>query len=510
MVAWASFGAWALKPGDAQAQSANETRGMPTAAEEMPGSWGNIRVVDDPSPESSKDIDGTAQWNEIALSKDDDDAPDADVSQMQTKNRKEVDEELRKARDWNDIPTSTPRAAAVAPAPSKGLEFSTPGTTQTDEQYNAQGDPHKQSRTWLSRSPSQQISHDAQLRPLSGGGIFVPTMTGGHSEPKYQIYDANGKNVDEARTGTTTYVPAGKYTVHVGTPVSHDNLEFQVNVVEGDITVIPVEWSGLIVKVVNDRGTTVRGNYEIVSLPDRSYIGLGTGALLNEGEMLSTWLLWPGKYMIISAGEGYQARKNFITVSLDPGELSRLTLVVDEETGDILGGGEIDTVDDELLERWWWASILIGGSIRFNHTKDVIGKAPGQLLDVSGFLESYFRWHSNTIIYICDSMPKSAERYDLKRIAHLLQVSTISTLNCSIRSALSIGLVHTYDLHLNRIWPPPISKRARRIRSMYSTKMAMSRRRRSRCSMSNCRRRFRRYRSIPGPAVASMSRQVRG
>ena len=390
MVAWTSFGAWALKPGDAQAQSANETRGMPTAAEEMPGSWGNIRVVDDPSPESSKDIDGTAQWNEIALSKDDDDAPDADVSQMQTKNRKEVDEELRKARDWNDIPTSTPRAAAVAPAPSKGLEFSTPGTTQTDEQYNAQGDPHKQSRTWLSRSPSQQISHDAQLRPLSGGGIFVPTMTGGHSEPKYQIYDANGKNVDEARTGTTTYVPAGKYTVHVGTPVSHDNLEFQVNVVEGDITVIPVEWSGLIVKVVNDRGTTIRGNYEIVSLPDRSYIGLGTGALLNEGEMLSTWLLWPGKYMIISAGEGYQARKNFITVSLDPGELSRLTLVVDEETGDILGGGEIDTVDDELLERWWWASILIGGSIRFNHTKDVIGKAPGQLLDVSGFLESYF------------------------------------------------------------------------------------------------------------------------
>ena len=319
MVAWASFGAWALKPGDAQAQSANETRGMPTAAEEMPGSWGNMRVVDDPSPESSKDIDGTAQWNEIALSKDDDDAPDADVSQMQTKNRKEVDEELRKARDWNDIPTSTPRAAAVAPAPSKGLEFSTPGTTQTDEQYNAQGDPHKQSRTWLSRSPSQQISHDAQLRPLSGGGIFVPTMTGGHSEPKYQIYDANGKNVDEARTGTTTYVPAGKYTVHVGTPVSHDNLEFQVNVVEGDITVIPVEWSGLIVKVINDRGTTVRGNYEIVSLPDRSYIGLGTGALLNEGEMLSTWLLWPGKYMIISAGEGYQARKNFITVSLDPG-----------------------------------------------------------------------------------------------------------------------------------------------------------------------------------------------
>ena len=113
MVAWASFGAWALKPGDAQAQSANETRGMPTAAEEMPGSWGNIRVVDDPSPESSKDIDGTAQWNEIALSKDDDDAPDADVSQMQTKNRKEVDEELRKARDWNDIPTSTPRAVGA-------------------------------------------------------------------------------------------------------------------------------------------------------------------------------------------------------------------------------------------------------------------------------------------------------------------------------------------------------------------------------------------------------------
>lgn len=389
-LATCAYGQAADETGNSHDKSTSENKlNSPSPPENMPGSWGNIRLADAPL-DSSKDVEETSAWMDIALSQDADSSAATHSTQANDKNRERADRELRRVNEWSQIPASTPRAAAIPPTPTKDLTFTTPGLTQTDEKYNSLGDPHDQSRTWLARPPAYQISHDAQLRPLSGGGIFVPTMTGGQSEPKYQVYNAEGKNVKEAHTGSTAYVPAGKYTVRVGTPVSHDALEFQVNVVEGDITVVPVEWTGLIVKVVNDRGSAVRGNYEIVSLPDRSYIGLGTGVLLNEGEMLSTWLLWPGKYMIMSPGEGYQARKNFITVTLEPGQLSRLTLVIDEETNDILGGGEIDSIDEEFLEHWWWAGVLIGGSIRFNHTKDVIGKAPGQLLDVSGFVESYF------------------------------------------------------------------------------------------------------------------------
>lgn len=272
----------------------------------------------------------------------------------------------------------------------KDLNFKHTAATIENANHNLEADPHDGSRTWLQPEPAIQLERDAQLQPVLQGGVFVPSMTGGINEPKYQVRDATDEIVKEAYTGTTAYVPPGDYTVVVGSLVTAERLEFDAHVVKGSTTMIPVEWSGLAVKVVNDRGTTIRGNYEIVSLPDRSYIGLGSGALLNEGERLSTWLLWPGQYMIISAGEGYQARKNFITVELKPGELSRITLVLDEETGDILGGGEIEEMPEDDEERWWWAGVLVGGSVRYNHTADVVGKAAGQLLDISVFLESYF------------------------------------------------------------------------------------------------------------------------
>ena len=262
-------------------------------------------------------------------------------------------------------------------------------SSSSDHQADA-GDPHQGSQTWFAPPPEVQMAHDGQLPPVMMGGIFVPSMTGGVSEPKFQVQDSEGKLVKESYTGSIAYVPPGDYSVVVGTLVADERPEFEVHVVEGNTTLIPVEWSGLVVRVVNDRGATIRGNYEIVSLPERNYIGLGSGALVNEGERLSTWLLWPGKYMIISAGEGYQARKNYITVNLNPGELSRVTLVLDEETGNVLGGGEIDTISIEDEKRWWWAGVLIGGSVRFNRVDDVVGKATGQVLDLSAFLESYF------------------------------------------------------------------------------------------------------------------------
>lgn len=251
-------------------------------------------------------------------------------------------------------------------------------------------DPHGGSQTWLSEPPDLQLSSDKSLSMVSRGGIFVPTMTAGISEPKFQVRDADDKLISEANNGTVAYVPPGDYTVIVGSMGAVERLEFDVHVVEGVTTTIPVEWAGLLVKVVDDRGSMIRGNYEIVSMPERAYIGLGTGALVNEGERYSTWLLWPGSYMIISVGEGYQARKNFITVDLHPGELTRLTLVLDEDTGDILGGGEIEDISQNDVDKWWDASLLVGGSIRFNSTDNVIGKANGQVFDISAFVESYY------------------------------------------------------------------------------------------------------------------------
>ena len=238
---------------------------------------------------------------------------------------------------WNAITVSeNPEISSESRALTWGDNIPETSRKTSDEDDTA--DPHHGYQTWLAPSPQKQLERNAQLPSMLKGGIFVPSMTMGMNEPRYQIYK-NDQKIEESTTGTIIYVDPGDYTVTVGTPVTEERLEFDVHVVEGAVTTVPVEWSGLVVKVVDDHGTTIHGNYEIVSLPDRSYIGLGSGALINEGERLNTWLLWPGKYMIISAGEGYQARKNFITVSLEPGQLSRITLVLDEDTGDILGGG---------------------------------------------------------------------------------------------------------------------------------------------------------------------------
>lgn len=317
-------------------------------------------------------------WDDIKDSGSD------DVATVDVASEKEARQRLAEETNWDEIESSGTQKS------EKTLAFSKTMTDRDKTAFNAKGDPHKKSQTWLFGDPSTQLEHEDTLPSIMTGGIFVPTMTGGINEPKYLIKDSSGKEVAESNTGSTVYVMPGKYTVEVGSVGAQDRLEFDVNVVDGDVTVVPVEWSGLTIKVVNDRGATIRGNYEIITMPERGYVGLGSGALINEGERLNTWLLWPGQYMIISAGEGYQARKNFITVRLSPGELTYVTLVMDEDTGDILGGGEIDETFEDAEARWWWASVLLGGSIRFNHTRDVVGKADGKLLDVSGFVEAYF------------------------------------------------------------------------------------------------------------------------
>lgn len=264
-----------------------------------------------------------------------------------------------------------------------------------------EGDPHAGRQTWLTPAPQVQVQRDMQLRQFGKGSVFVPAMTLGIVEPKYQLLDEEGEVLQESYTGNSIQVAPGDYTVAVGSPVASDRMLFDVHVVDGEATVVPVEWSGLVVKVVNDRGTTIRGNYELITLPERGYVGLGSGALVTEGERMTTWILWPGQYMLISLGEGYQARKNFITVDLKPGFLKRITLVLDEENGNILGGGEIDnSYIDEAVERWWWAGVLVGGSVRFSRSDNVIGKANAQLLDISAFCDSFFNMNlKKNILY---------------------------------------------------------------------------------------------------------------
>src|SRR5690606_24091128 len=86
------------------------------------------------------------------------------------------------------------------------------------------------------------------------------------------------------------------------------------------------------------------------------------------------------------AGESYQARRNFVTLRVRPGELVNFTLVLDEETGDLLGGGELDLAPD--IASGWAVALVLGGALQFNSSRDVAGKTSGETFDVSAFIEA--------------------------------------------------------------------------------------------------------------------------
>ena len=131
------------------------------------------------------------------------------------------------------------------------------------------------------------------------GSIFVPAMTRSSTEPKYRVFEGT-KQVASALPGEKVFVTPGDYTVVVGSGAEESLMRFDVVVAEGETTFIPVLWSGLLVTVLDERGNSFRGSYELVKMPERDFVGIGLGADLAKGERLTSWYLPPGLYMILS------------------------------------------------------------------------------------------------------------------------------------------------------------------------------------------------------------------
>lgn len=267
------------------------------------------------------------------------------------------------------------------------------GAAFAGNELEIEGDPHGGSSTWQQPKPAEQAARDATLDPAAKGAIFVPAMTDPLLEPAY-IVKRRDKVVDRKQPGEKAWVLPGEYTVLVGSGVPDTMLEFEATVVEGRTTYIPVEWAGLVINVTNERGSPIRKSYELVHLPDFEYVGIGLGAQIAEGEQLRSWLLHPGKYMVLGEGESYQARKNFFTLRLEPGELVRYTLVVNEETGDFQGAGEVLVgADSTESSTGWNIDLVLGGSVQFLRSDNVVGKGSASTINLSAFIETLVRYN---------------------------------------------------------------------------------------------------------------------
>jgi hypothetical protein len=242
--------------------------------------------------------------------------------------------------------------------------------------------------SWDRPSPSVQKEMDATLLPFGRGGVLVPTMTDPRREPRYVVLDADGRTIATTEAGSVTVLPPGEYVVRVGSGPIVDQLEIPVTVIEARTSIVEPAWAGLQITVVSDRGVPFRGAYELMALPQRSSLGIGFGARVEMGEEVPTWILKPGTYMLLRPGETAAARANFFTLRVRPGHLERYTLVLDDETGDFLGAGEVQLAEARKKYRNVFLSMLGGGSLLFTQRENVVGTTPGRSFAVDLYFDA--------------------------------------------------------------------------------------------------------------------------
>ncbi len=245
---------------------------------------------------------------------------------------------------------------------------------------------------WLLPAPRVQMEMDAELIPVGKGAVFVPAMSESPAEPPFVVLAEDDEVVVRSPTGKKVILPPGKYTVKVGSGVEGQMKAHPVEVFEGHSTLVEPDWAGMIIRVVDEHGAQIRGAYEIFALPSGEDFGLGLGADETRGETLRTWLLPPGRYMLVRSGETPRARTDFVTVRLEAGELVHFTLVQDQEDGSFKGGGVVDRWEGRTEIENWRFGLIIGGDLLWNRNDKVVGRSDGNSTSFNGFVNFSIRY----------------------------------------------------------------------------------------------------------------------
>lgn len=267
------------------------------------------------------------------------------------------------------------------------LSFAAPPGVLAADSYTSE---HPE--TWDAPPSKDQMDHDATLIPVAKGAIFVPSMTDPRLEPNYVVMK-DGEVLTSIKPGTRAVLAPGIYEVLIGSGSLDERLSRKVMVKEGLTTRIPATWGGVVVNVVDTFNQPFRGTYELVRFPEKRSMGVGLGADVEMGDEVRTWILAPGKYMLVRAGATGQARRDFFTFRLPAGELMTLNLVLDEEDGSFLGCGEPASVaGPERKKSDWRLNLVVGGDAEFNRRSDMVGYPSGYGFTFGGYFDFSARY----------------------------------------------------------------------------------------------------------------------
>ncbi|MBF0101775.1 MAG: membrane integrity-associated transporter subunit PqiC [Desulfobacterales bacterium] len=247
----------------------------------------------------------------------------------------------------------------------------------------------KNHESWESQPVRDQIALDARPIPLGKGALFIPAMTNSNREPLFEIRTKGKLNIT-GETGKKIFLAPGEYEIFIGSGVGSQLSLFKVTIIADQVNVVQPTWSGLVVRVVDERNVSIRGSYEVLNSANREVYGTGFGVDEQSGEVVQTWLLKPGLYKIIKVGETYRARKNFATVYLEPGKLTHFTLVMDSITEDFMGAGVTPWTEEKEHQKIgnWKFNSLLGGNFSFQNTNNISGIENGDTTSFSLFVDN--------------------------------------------------------------------------------------------------------------------------
>lgn len=232
--------------------------------------------------------------------------------------------------------------------------------------------------TWEAPPVQQQMSEDATTIPMGLGAVFVPRMTESGQEPEVEIIDSVGNLIARGKPGRAFPALPGTYFALIGSGSHQQAMVRTISVEDSRITPIVPDWAALNVEVVNEDNIPFRGEFELARVDKFEPYGRGFGPDPDLGEKPETWLLTPGLYKIFSVGDGYNTVRNFITVQLLAGRMTRILLVEDENLQRVVGGGIVDIGRDKVLASHWKYGLDLGGGALFNAVKDHKKSAEGK------------------------------------------------------------------------------------------------------------------------------------
>lgn len=280
-----------------------------------------------------------------------------------------------------------PVLAAAAPPAESGEAEADPGPESVVPLDSRSAALLADGANWTAGTVGEQLDRDTTLVPYGKGALFVPALTNPLDEPPVTV-SRGDERVAEGTSGNRIILSPGTYLVQLGSGNVESRLQYQATVREGHTTVIPVSWAGLSVHVVDEAYGSLRSSYEIIRVDDRQYMGLGFGTDEQAGEPVTTWIMPPGLYKIVRLGETYRARRDFATVRLVAGYHTHFLLVLDAETGEFAGGGEVPR--DELFQAsdGFFGSLVLGGDVNVNTRSGVPGLEDGLYFSFRGFLDA--------------------------------------------------------------------------------------------------------------------------